>query len=139
MKGIANSILATLIVSICVLSFTNCILFFPWYLTLVYETFNLSVRSANVNCITTEMIQDVYDELGSKPLYRDYKGDLKVCLNKAEVKTATPYTQRGVTYHVGIQAKFPLVLRVFGREYRFTTPVSLHIPTTGTRYYKDLP
>lgn len=139
MKGIANSLLAILIVSVLLMSLTNCIMFFPWYMALVYETFNLSVRAANVNCITEEMIQDVQSGLENKPLFRECKQDLKVYYNGFEVLSGTAPSQRGITFNVGIGGRFPFILNIFGKEYRFTTPVSLHIPTTGTRYYKELP
>jgi hypothetical protein len=142
MKGVANSILAVILVSFFILSFTNFLLFFPWYLTLVYNTFNTATEASIVNYVTGDMVGNVISDLESKPLYKDYIGDVKVYMNDDVIKEGENDTnlrlQKGDSFNVSIEAQFPFVVKVFGKEFEGKLPIKFTIPTTGVRYYKDM-
>ena len=78
MKAIANSILATILISLFIITFTNFIMLFPWYLTLVFETMNLSSDVATVNGVTKNMVDNVILNLEDKPLFKRKMSDLKI-------------------------------------------------------------
>jgi hypothetical protein len=142
MKGVANSILAVILVSFFILSFTNFLLFFPWYLTLVYNTFNTATEASIVNYVTGDMVGNVISDLESKPLYKDYIGDVKVYMNDDVIREGENDTnlrlQKGDSFNVSIEAQFPFVVKVFGKEFEGKLPIKFTIPTTGVRYYKDM-
>ncbi|MCX7711688.1 MAG: hypothetical protein N2484_17740 [Clostridia bacterium] len=149
MKAVANSILATLIISIFLLTFTNFILFFPWYLTLVFETFNLSTQAASVNYIKPEMVKFVEDDLKSRPLFKDplvkdqifvHMDGNKITPSADESTVKSIYCkQRGKSFKVSITASFPFVIKAFGNDFTRTKDITFELPTTGVKYYKDLP
>ncbi|NLP15143.1 MAG: hypothetical protein GX383_11865 [Clostridium sp.] len=142
MKGVANSILAVVLVSFFVLSFTNFLLFFPWYLTLIYNTFNVATEASIVNYVTSDMVENVISDLESKPLYKDHIGEVKVYMNNVEVKRGVDNPalrlQKGQTFSITIKADFPFVVKIFGNEFERKLPIRFTIPSTGVRYYKDM-
>ncbi|NLM59650.1 MAG: hypothetical protein GX194_11175 [Clostridium sp.] len=142
MKGVANSILAIILCSFFILSFTNFMLFFPWYLTLVYNTFNVATEASIVNYVTGDMVENVISDLESKPLYRDNISYVKVYMNNRVIKEGENDTnlrlQKGESFNVSIEAQFPFVVKVFGQEFEKKLPIKFTIPTTGVRYYKDM-
>lgn len=145
MKAVANTILAALLISIFMLTFTNFIMLFPWYLTLVYETMNLSTDVATVNGITVDMLENVTNDLKDKPLFKRKMSDLKVLIDDEDV-TDIVFTeqvmlrkQRGESIRVGIRAVFPFDLRLFGVTYSYEQEIMFDLTTTGVRYYKDMP
>jgi hypothetical protein len=154
MKAVANSILAVLLISIFIMTFTNFIMLFPWYLTLVYETTNLSNDAATVNGITKNMVDNVINDLQDKPLFKRKMSDLKIYISdeadpdsEHEVSRAVfsddsevKYRrQRGRKVKVGIEAVFPFDLKIFGKTYSYEMPVRFNLTASGVRYYKDLP
>ncbi|KNY27517.1 hypothetical protein [Pseudobacteroides cellulosolvens] len=152
MKAIANSILATILVSIFIITFTNFIMLFPWYLTLVFETMNLSSDVATVNGVTKNMVDNVILDLEDKPLFKRKMSDLKIFIshsdsdNDVEVQKAVfsddkevkHRRQRGKKIKVGIEAVFPFDIKVFGNTYSYQIPIRFNLSTIGVRYYKDL-
>lgn len=149
MKTVANSILAALLVSIFLLTFTNFIMFFPWYLTLVFETFNLSTQAAGANYIKPEMVRFIEDDLKSRPLFKNpaVKDMVYVQMDGSrirpsddEISVKTAYCkQRGSAFKVSITASFPFIIKAFGNTFTRTQEVTFELPTTGVRYYKELP
>ncbi len=153
MKAVANTILAVILVSIFILTFTNFVLLFPWYLTLVYETAGLSTDAAAVNGVTENMIDNVINDLQGKPLFKRKMSDLKIYINDGtdedfehEVSTAVfsdsnevKYRrQRGEKIKIGIEAVFPFDIKVFGVTYSYEMPIRFDLSSMGIRYYKDL-
>jgi|BioPla2DNA2_1021312.scaffolds.fasta_scaffold139958_3 hypothetical protein len=51
MQGVAKAVLISILVLACILLFINMIFFFPWYMAIVVESFNLSQAAANYNYI----------------------------------------------------------------------------------------
>ena len=117
-------------------------LFFPWYLTLVYNTFNVATEASIVNYVTGDMVENVISDLESKPLYRDNISYVKVYMNDHVIKKGENDTnlrlQKGQSFNVSIEAQFPFVVKVFGQEFERKLPIKFTIPTTGVRYYKDM-
>lgn len=152
MKAIANSILATILVSIFIITFTNFIMLFPWYLTLVYETMNLSSDVATVNGVTKNMVDNVILDLEDKPLFKRKMSDLKIFISESttdkdvevqkavfsDTKEVKYKRQRGKKIKVGIEAVFPFDIKVFGNTYSYQIPIRFNLSTIGVRYYKDL-
>jgi len=152
MKAIANSILATILISLFIITFTNFIILFPWYLTLVFETMNLSSDVATVNGVTKNMVDNVILNLEDKPLFKRKMSDLKIFISSSdsgsdvEVQKAVfsddnevKYRrQRGKKIKVGIEAVFPFDIKVFGNTYSYQIPIRFNLSTIGVRYYKDL-
>lgn len=149
MKTVANSILATLIVSIFLLTFTNFIMFFPWYLTLVFETFNLSTQAASVNYVKPDMVKFTEEDLEKKPLFKDplVKDTIKIRMNGIQISSSDDDSliksfyckQRGVVFKVSVTASFPFIIKAFERTYAKKQEVTFELPATGVKYYKELP
>lgn len=155
MRGIAKGILAALLVSIGIMLFTNLVFFFPWYMTLVVETFNLSQVAASDNYIKKSYEDDILDRLRSRPIFNKLPDEITIEATNAAGFSAIsdhnddsyyanlpeyekPYRQRGEPVTVQIRATYPLVVKLWGKEYTSEIPVSFTLKTTGLKHYKDL-
>jgi len=155
MRAFAKSILVSIVVSIAILLFTNFIYFFPWYMTLVVETFHLSQVVASDNYLKNEYKEDTLRKLSDRPVYRDKADQIIISAEKegggehsAEGGDASlyedasdlekPYKQRGHPVTVTIKAVYPLSIKLWGEKYEREIPVSFTLTTTGLKHYKDL-
>ncbi|MBH5320056.1 hypothetical protein I6N90_19830 [Paenibacillus sp. GSMTC-2017] len=161
MQGIAKAILITLLTSIGIVLLTNMAFFFPWYLTLVSETYYVSQVAATDNYVSRANYDDIKDSLEDKPIFSKRKDDIQIWVHKSEEysnpsKSAIPivdrsdysdyvydeekpYQQRGETIYVKIAAVYPLSITLWGEEHTAEIPVSFKMTTVGLKHYKDLP
>lgn len=157
MQGIAKAVLITILVSICILLFVNLVFFFPWYMTLVTETFNLSQAAANDNYIKQSYYDDTLARLKDRPIFEDKAGDIVITVKNASGYTAVgndyeeiyeneslieldkPYRQRGKPITIEIEAVYPLSITLWGNKVEKEIPVSFSLTAVGLRHYKDLP
>lgn len=139
MKGVANSLLAVILASFFILSFTNFLMFFPWYLTLVYKTFNVATEACTVNYVQAHMVDEAITDLNSRPIFSDdvdiYMNDKLISRNMDDPSLRL---QRGQKFTVKTSASFPFVVKIFGKEFRRDVSINFSIPATGIQYYKDL-
>jgi hypothetical protein len=141
MKFMANSILVVLIMTIFIMVFSNFILFFPWYLTLMYQTYNLSVQAAGENYVSQLMVSDVKNDLLNRPIFnRMGDEDIKLNMNEMELDGVMEpkYLQRGESFTVGIECSFPFEITVGETKFKRSIRVKFEVPTTGLKYYRDL-
>ncbi|MDQ2085697.1 hypothetical protein RBH29_04515 [Herbivorax sp. ANBcel31] len=154
MQGIAKALLTTILVTICMLLFTNLIFFFPWYMTLIIETFNISQVAASDNYIKQSYYDDAMERLSDRPIFRENAGAIEItAINESGTsaigndnetyyeelsENQKPYRQRGTPITVEISAVYPLTITLWGEEYERELPVSFSITTTGLKHYKDL-
>lgn len=154
MQGVAKALLTTILVTICIMLFTNLVFFFPWYMTLVVETFNISQIAATDNYIKQSYYDDAIKRLSERPIFREKSGNIKIIAtnesggnaigNNDEVYYETmsenqkPYRQRGKPIIVEISAVYPFSITLWGEKYERELPVSFSITTTGLKHYKDL-
>lgn len=155
MRGIAKAILAALLVSIGIMIFTNLVFFFPWYMTLVVETFNLSQIAASDNYIKKSYEDEILKRLRSRPFFNRLPEEISIEATNADGYSAIsdhndesyyadlpeirkPYRQRGEPITVQIKATFPLSVQLWGKEYTSKIPVTFTLKTTGLKHYKDL-
>lgn len=154
MAGIARAVLVTIIVSICLLLFINLALFFPWYITLITETFHLSQVVASDNYLKESYYDDALDRLQERPIFRDKRHAIKISVKNADqydaigyndetfyidrAKFEKPYRQRGEPINVEISAVYPLTITLWGEKYEQEIPISFSMTTTGLKHYKDL-
>jgi hypothetical protein len=141
MKFIANSILGVLLLSIFIMVFSNFILFFPWYLTLIYQTYNLSVQAAGENTVSDVMVNDVRNDLFKRPVFKKMGyHDIEVSMERMVLDgyTTPQYLQRGETFTVGISGTFPFEVKIGDTVFKRTIRVGFVVPTTGLKYYKEL-
>ena len=123
MQGVAKALLTTILVTICVMLFTNLVFFFPWYMTLVVETFNISQIAASDNYIKQSYYDDAMERLSTRPIFREKTGDIKIVATNDSGGSAIgnddesyyedlsenqkPYRQRGKPIKVEISAVYP--------------------------------
>lgn len=154
MAGIAKSILIAIIVSICLMLFTNFIYFFPWYSTLILETFNLSQVAASDNYIKQSYYDDALKSLRERPIFRDQADKIVITAINSSNSNAIgnddekvyesasdlekPYRQRGEPIKIKIEAEYPLSITLWGKKYEQVIPVSFSLTATGLKHYKDL-
>ncbi|MDD2234880.1 MAG: hypothetical protein PHV03_08275 [Desulfitobacteriaceae bacterium] len=154
MQGIAKAILISILVTICIMLFSNMIFFFPWYMTLVTETFNLSQVAANDNYIKQSYYDDALDRLQNRPIFRDKPYDITIkatndsgyfavgdddetiYLDLTEIEK--PYRQRGRPIEVKVSAVYPFSITLWGKKLERELPVNFLLTTTGLKHYKDL-
>lgn len=154
MRGVAKSFLVAIVVAASIMVFTNLVFFFPWYMTLVIETFNLSQVAAGDNYIKQSYYDDALKRLKERPIYREHpdqigieafnedngravgNDDETVYANATELEK--PYRQRGEPVTVTVRAVYPLSVRLWGEELRTEIPVSFSLTSTGLKHYKDL-
>lgn len=78
MRGVAKSFLVAIVVAASIMVFTNLVFFFPWYMTLVIETFNLSQVAAGDNYIKQSYYDDALKRLKERPIYREHPDQIEV-------------------------------------------------------------
>ncbi|MCX7748174.1 MAG: hypothetical protein N2645_15010 [Clostridia bacterium] len=148
MAGFAKAILVSLLVTVAFLIFSNFIFFFPWYMTMMYETFHLSLASAQNNYLQKSEIAAIRSKLEKQPGFKDYKDDLVISCTrigdhepeyyKDKPDSEKPYKQRGEQIEVSIKAVYPFKLKIAGTEKKIPLEMNFSLKTTGLRYYKDL-
>ncbi|MEK3903597.1 hypothetical protein [Paenibacillus sp. FSL R7-0179] len=154
MRGVAKSFLVAIVVAASIMVFTNLVFFFPWYMTLVIETFNLSQVAAGDNYIKQSYYDDALKRLKERPIYREHPDQIEVeALNEDNgraignddetvyanaTELEKPYRQRGEPVTVTVRAVYPLSVRLWGEEIRTEIPVSFSLTSVGLKHYKDL-
>lgn len=154
MQGIAKAILTTIVVTICLMLFINLVFFFPWYMTLVTETFNLSQVAASDNYIKQEYYDDALDRLKDRPIFREKADRIVITVTNDSGYTAVgdndetvyeyvtelekPYRQMGRPVKVEVKAVYPLSITLWGKKLERELPVSFSLTTIGLKHYKDL-
>lgn len=154
MRSMAKAILISILSTIGFLLFVNFIYFFPWYMTLVVETFNLSQAAANDNYVKYAYYDDVLDRIRERPIFRDRPYDVEITVTNSSGKNAVgyddallyvfspdydkPYRQRGEPVTITIEAVYPLKVTLWGNEIRRDLDVSFTMKAIGLKHYKDL-
>ncbi|OMF94244.1 hypothetical protein [Paenibacillus sp. FSL R7-0337] len=154
MRGVAKSFLVAIVVAASIMVFTNLVFFFPWYMTLVIETFNLSQVAAGDNYIKQSYYDDALKRLKERPIYREHPNQIEVeALNEDNGRAVgnddetvyanateleKPYRQRGEPVTVTVRAVYPLSVKLWGEEIRTEIPVSFSLTSVGLKHYKDL-
>ena len=154
MQGIAKAVLIAILVSICLLLFVNLVFFFPWYMTLVTETFNLSQAAASDNYIKQSYYDDTLERLKNRPIFRDKPDKIVITVKNSDDYTAVgdndetiyaeltelekPYRQRGNSVSIKVEAVYPLSITLWGNKVEQEIPVSFSLTTIGLKHYKDL-
>lgn len=154
MQGIAKAVLITILVTICIMLFVNLVFFFPWYMTLVTETFNLSQVAASDNYIKHAYYEDALDRLKDRPIFRDKADNISITVTNDSGYRAVgdndetvyeyltelekPYRQRGKPVKVEVEAVYPLAITLWGHKLEREIPVSFSLTTIGLKHYKDL-
>lgn len=159
MRAFAKSILVSILVAAAIVVFTNFIYFFPWYTTLIVETFHVTQIVASDNYLKEEHKDNVLESLKERPIFRQRAEDIKISVKKepddrdehsaegendASVYASVteefkPYRQRGNPVTVTIKAVYPFNITLWGREIERELPVSFTLKTVGLKHYKDLP
>lgn len=154
MKGVAKATLISIVVTIALLMFTSFIYFFPWYTTLIVETFNISQIVAGDNYLKDSDYEDALARLKAKPIFKEYydKIEIKVetedgheargkddeTIYETSVDQDKPYRQRGYTITVKLSAVYPLKVTIWGKTYVQDVPMDFSMKTVGLKHYKDL-
>lgn len=156
MQGIAKALLVSLMAAICIVLFINMIFFFPWYMTLISETYGLSQAAANDNYIKQSYYDDTLDRLRNRPIFRDKPWKITITVANSDNRNAVgyddedlyssydlhhdlkPYRQRGHPVTVTIEAVYPLSITLWGRKYEQELPASFSLTVVGLKHYKDL-
>ncbi len=160
MVGFAKGILVTIISSVALVLFLNISFFFPWYMTIVETTFELSQMIASDNYLTFDNYNGVYSNLKERPIFKKRNGDkqLKIEVTHENGKpaidmsgnpasyyydlmdeNAKPYVQRGKRVSITIHAQYPLQMTLWGKEMKVADiPVEFSMNTTTLKHYKDL-
>lgn len=154
MRSMAKAILISILVTVGILLFVNLIFFFPWYMTMVTETFNLSQAAANDNYIKESYYEDALDRLRDRPIFRDKASDVVITVTNDSGRDAVgdddssvyaaladyqkPYEQRGEPVTIKIEAVYPLTITLWGNKLEREIPVSYSMTTVGLKHYKDL-
>ncbi|MFB9324446.1 hypothetical protein ACFFSY_00635 [Paenibacillus aurantiacus] len=154
MRGIAKAVLITILTSVCIVFLTNMAFFFPWYLTLITETYGVTQVVAGDNYLKQSHYEDAMARLEERPIFRDKASDIEITVknedgydaigsddetyyeNAAEIDK--PYRQRGKTLEVEVKAVYPFTITLWGRKLERELPVTFSLTATGLKHYKDL-
>ncbi|MDR1687854.1 MAG: hypothetical protein LBS21_04495 [Clostridiales bacterium] len=155
MRALGKTVIGAIVISVLIVFFTKLAGMFPFYLTMITETFNLANIAATDNYIKEQYYTDSLDGLRSLPLYRENASSVEIEILNADGRTAVgdndeygyidadpsfkPYLQRGNPVSIRISAVYPFQFELWGRPTAFDVPVSFSLTTVGLRYYKDLP
>ncbi|AZS14035.1 hypothetical protein [Paenibacillus lutimineralis] len=154
MRAFAKSMLISIFAVIVIMLFTNLVFFFPWYMTLVVETFNVTQYVASDNYLKESYYNDTKERLEKRPIFSQKANDIKIVAEHEDHHSTKgnddvydyekkddadkPYRQRGESVIVTISAVYPLSVKLWGERYEREIPVSFTLKTTGLKHYKDL-
>lgn len=154
MRGVAKAVLGVILSSVAILLLLNLAFFFPWYLTLITETYNVSQIVAGDNYMKETYYEDALERLQERPIFRDKDDKIEILITNADGRSAIgdddetvyydraefdkPYLQRGEELQVEIKAVYPFSITLWGEKLERELPVSFSMTTTGLKHYKDL-
>ena len=152
MAGIGKMIIGAIITSVLVVFLSKVAALFPFYMTIVVETFNLANIAAADNYVKEPYYEETLDSLKKKPLFNQKPDSIKIEILNADGEKALgnaneyyyidkdlkPYKQQGNPVKIIISAKYPFEFKLWGRTLDFDVPVSFNITAIGLKYYKDL-
>ena len=155
MVGIAKIVLKAVIISALIIFLTKLSALFPFYMTIVVETFNLANIAAADNYVKEPYFDAALQGLQERPLFNLRPDDVKITIFNEDGRRAVgsadeydyleaedrdkPYMQRGKTVQIRIEAWYPFEFTMWGRPVGFDVPISFSLDTIGLKYYKDLP
>ena len=159
----AKTVLIAILASIALYLLVQLAFFFPFYMTVVVETFNLANVAANDNYVKETYYNSSLDGLIARPVFSkawDWDtGNIWIKALNAAGENAVgeddeyaynwdgpdpsggvskPYRQRGEPVTVEVHAEYPLEITVWGKTVTRLVPVSFRITAVGLKYYKDL-
>lgn len=160
MQGIAKALLITILSSAIIVLLMNMAFFFPWYMTLVIETYSLSQVAANDNYVKQPYLDEAEKKLKETAIFKKRPNDIEIIVKKTDVAPPyanavgfedvsiydngsyldleKPYRQRGEPIEVTIKAVYPLTMKLWGKDVEGEIPMSFTITTRGLKHYKDL-
>jgi hypothetical protein len=139
---------------------TQAAIFFPFYMTVVLETFNIANIAANDNYVKQTYYDDALDNLRSRPIFSKSPASVRIDARRADIDYVNsavgnddefyydennipdnekPYRQRGERITVTVSADYALETPVWSTTIITRIPVSFSMTTIGLKYYKDLP
>jgi hypothetical protein len=160
-----KAVLMAIIVAGMLYILTHLAFFFPFYMTMVTETFNLANIAANDNYVKETYYDYSFDSLISRPMFNKAwaleggdgwnNGNVRITVTNVDGERAVgsdnefdynttdgpedkPYRQRGEPIVVTVSAAYPFEVSMWNWTITRAMPVSFSITTVGLRYYKDL-
>jgi len=164
-----KAVLVAIIASAALFILTHLAFFFPFYMTVVVETFNLANAAANDNYVKYEYLDYSLENLRDRPMFeKAYDWDHSNIIITADkgspgdtygsavgsinedgtafyydsngwTDALKPYRQRGEPVTVTVRAVYPFEVSMWGWTIKRSLPVEFRITTIGLKYYKDLP
>jgi hypothetical protein len=161
MVNAIKAVLIAVISTVVLFLIVQLAFFFPFYLTIVVETFNLSNIAANDNYVRQMYYDQSLESLRERPMFNNVRTpDVTIEIINADGMTAIgedddsiynqydgqflpngtrkPYLQRGNPVTVTINAVYPIEMTLWGRTITRPFPVSFSMTSIGLKYYKDL-
>ncbi|GHU50712.1 hypothetical protein AGMMS49975_02290 [Clostridia bacterium] len=159
MVGAFKAVITAVGISIAVYLLTQMAFFFPFYMTIVVEAFNLSNIAANDNYVERIYYEDSLYNLRDRPVFNRTPSSVAIEVLNADGREAVgddpsaysgydgdtlgdgtykPYRQRGEPVTVTVSAVYPVAVTLWGNTFTHNVPVSFEITSVGLRYYKDL-
>ena len=168
MVAIAKTILIAILAGVAFIIVLQVGFFFPFYMSMIVETFNMANIAANDNYIKVGYYKDALDNLHHRPMFNKFNsGDPHLAIIEAihedDGKSAIepspghpetyynavdgptvsgvlkPYRQRGSAITITVKAWYPLRMTLWGRNVApVDIPVTFSMTTTTLKYYKDL-
>ena len=160
MASIGKMVIGAIIVSVLVVFLSKIAALFPFYMTIVVETFNLSNIAAADNYVKQPYYDATLQGLRERPLFNQDPDSVVVAVRQLnsdgtvgreavgsaneydyewEPDDTKPYRQRGEPLQITISAMYPFEFTLWGRDVGFDVPISFSLTTIGLKYYKDLP
>ncbi|MCL2146650.1 MAG: hypothetical protein FWH52_02470 [Synergistaceae bacterium] len=159
-KAILTAIISTVVLFLII----QLAFFFPFYMTIVVETFNLSNIAANDNYVKQMYYDHSLDGMRDRPIFNKTPADVRIEVfteddwgiqwnavgeddeyaysayegENWEHGEHKPYLQRGHPVTVTVSAIYPLEMTLWGRTITHPFPVSFSMTSVGLKYYKDL-
>ena len=164
MVGAIKAVLIAIISSVALFLIVQLAFFFPFYMTIVVETFNLANIAANDNYVKQMYYDHSLDALKDRPMFNRLSDDVAIEVIAEDEfggavdaigddddffynqydgpvlpdGTIKPYLQRGNPVTVRISAVYPIEMTLWGSTITYPFPVSFSITSIGLKYYKDL-
>jgi len=160
MAAAIKAVLAAILAAAALFIVTQLVFFFPFYMTIITETFSLANVAAYDNYVKQSYYDNSLEGLRERPIFNKAPSSIKIEILNADNRDAVgdddefyynsyegiylpgggykPYRQRGEPITVNITAVYPLEISLWGRPLRREIPVSFSMTTIGLRYYKDL-
>jgi hypothetical protein len=154
MATYGKTVIGAILISTLVVFLAKVAALFPFFMTMVTETFNLANIASADNYIKDSYYQQSLKDLRERPFFNKLPDRVEINVYNASDRWAVgsddeyeyindspdnkPYMQKGDPVRIEVKAKYPFEFTIWGQTVSYEAPMSFRLTCYGLKYYKDL-